>query len=85
MSNVFFKKITYAELLKNPQVIVEAIKRANFVNLFKKNEFIGIKIHFGEKGNKSYINPLFLTDLIRFLKNTQACIFFLETNTLYRG
>jgi len=85
MSKVFFKKITYEELLKQPDAIVDGLKISGITENFKKDNFVGLKIHFGEKGNKSYINPNFLLPLSKFLKKTQARPFLFETNTLYRG
>lgn len=61
------------------------ISPATLKALYKKLEFtpsgkLGIKIHFGEKGNTNYIPPALLKSLVRELKGT-----FVETNTLYGG
>jgi len=85
MSKVFLKKITYEELLKQSDAIVDGLKISGITENFKKDNFVGLKIHFGEKGNKSYINPNFLLPLSKFLKKTQVRPFLFETNTLYRG
>lgn len=85
MSKVFFKKITHEELLRQPDYLVKGLEISGITEEFKKDKFIGLKIHFGEKGNKSYINPNFLIPLSKFLKRTQARPFLFETNTLYRG
>jgi uncharacterized Fe-S center protein len=85
MAEVFLKRITYEELLKNPEIIVEGLKRSGCAAHFKKNEFAALKIHFGEKGNTSYINPSFLLPCVKFIKTTGAKPFLFETSTLYRG
>ena len=41
---------------------------------------LGVKVHFGEKGNRNFIPPALLKDLVVGLKGT-----FVETNTLYGG
>ncbi|UCC94568.1 MAG: DUF362 domain-containing protein [Candidatus Omnitrophota bacterium] len=46
---------------------------------------MGFKLHFGEKGNKSYINPSLLAPLIKFFHAQGTNPFLFETNTLYRG
>ena len=51
----------------------------------EKNSFVGIKIHFGEKGNTGYIKPPWLICLINRLKKSKARIFMTDTNTLYIG
>ncbi len=85
MKEVFFKKTTRSELIKNSDIIINLLKTANFYEEIKKNDFVGIKIHFGERGNKSFINPKFFRPLIKILKNIPTKPFFFDTNTLYRG
>ncbi|UCG35197.1 MAG: DUF362 domain-containing protein [Candidatus Omnitrophota bacterium] len=85
MSQVYFKRGTYQEFLAQPQKILDGIKKSGFLKEIKKDEFIGLKIHFGEKGNKSYINPALLSPLARFLNKRGARPFLFDTNTLYRG
>mgnify|MGYP000026366219 CR=1 FL=1 len=85
MKDVFFKKITLSQLTEDPQIIVDILKYAKLYNNIKKNDFVGIKIHFGEKGNKSFINPKILKPLVKTLKDIPAKPFFFDTNTLYRG
>lgn len=50
-----------------------------------KNDFVAIKIHFGEKSNTGYIKPLWLKDLIQRLQKKKAKAFLTDTNTLYLG
>lgn len=85
MADVFLKRITYDELLKNPDTLLQCLFSIKFEQSLKKNDFIGLKIHFGEKGNKSYINPNFLLPFVKFLKKTGTKPFLFETNTLYHG
>ncbi|MDD5194445.1 MAG: DUF362 domain-containing protein [Candidatus Omnitrophica bacterium] len=85
MPEVFLKRITYEELLKKPDIIVECIKQTKLAKFFQKGSFTALKIHFGEKGNTSYINPNFLLPLVKFIKKEGAKPYLFETNTLYRG
>lgn len=85
MPKVYFKKGTYKYFLDNPKQVLDGIKRAGFLTDIKKDHFVGLKVHFGEKGNKSYIRPECIAPLVRFLKKRGTKPFFLETNTLYRG
>lgn len=85
MSEVFFVKGNRDYFLKNPDRILDGFKKLNVDKNLKKKDFAALKIHFGEKGNKSYINPTFLTSLVKFLKHSGARPFLFETNTLYRG
>jgi len=50
-----------------------------------KKDFVALKIHFGEKGNKGYIRPAWLSGIIGSLKKNTARAYITDTNTLYRG
>ncbi|OGS54763.1 MAG: hypothetical protein A3J79_01120 [Elusimicrobia bacterium RIFOXYB2_FULL_62_6] len=47
---------------------------------FKPAGKLGVKVHFGEKGNENFLPPALLKALVKELKGT-----FVETNTLYGG
>ncbi|MEI8348800.1 MAG: DUF362 domain-containing protein [Candidatus Omnitrophota bacterium] len=85
MPDVFFKKITNDELLKNPHTLLGGIEKLKVLDTLQKGAFVALKLHLGEKGNKSYINPIALGPLVKLLKKTQVRPFLFETNTLYRG
>lgn len=85
-SKVFFLPASEEE---GHEILAEKTKRI-FVALgledtIKKDSFVGIKIHFGEKGNTGYIKPPWLKYLIDRLKRKKAKIFMTDTNTLYLG
>jgi len=50
-----------------------------------KEDFVAIKIHFGEKGNTGFIKPAWLTGMVRQLRARTNRVFFTDTNTLYIG
>lgn len=52
---------------------------------FKRGHCVAIKLHFGEKGNASYIQPVFVRTVVDALKETGARPFLTDTNTLYVG
>lgn len=52
---------------------------------FRKGNIIAVKMHFGEKGNTSYIQPIFVRRVVERLKETGASPFLTDTNTLYVG
>ncbi len=53
--------------------------------IFKPNDMIGIKLHFGEAGNTAYIRPQFVRRIVERLKAIGMIPFLTDTNTLYRG
>lgn len=48
-------------------------------------DFVGLKIHFGEKGNTGYIKPSWLKGIIHRIKEKTSRAFFTDSNTLYVG
>lgn len=50
-----------------------------------EESFIALKTHFGEKHNKGYIQPAWLTRVVDRLRRRSRRVFFTDTNTLYTG
>ena len=48
-------------------------------------DLVAIKMHFGEKGNTSYIRPVFIRRIVDRLKALDARPFITDGNTLYVG
>jgi len=59
--------------------------RAGGPAIFQKGDTVGIKVHFGEEGNTSYLNPSFARLLVKKLTEAGAKPFLFDTNTLYRA
>lgn len=58
---------------------------AGFDGLVDKGDLTAIKVHFGERGNDTYINPVFVRTVVNRLKASGALPFVTDTNTLYKG
>ncbi|MDP8230112.1 MAG: DUF362 domain-containing protein [Candidatus Gorgyraea atricola] len=54
------------------------------INFIKKNDFVGIKLTFGEEGTSGYIKAPWLSKFITHLRQKTDNVFIVETNTLYR-
>lgn len=61
------------------------VKRAGLANLDLKNQFVAIKIHFGEPGNLAYIRPNYAARMATYLREQGAKPFLTDCNTLYSG
>jgi len=85
-SKVFFLPASEKE---DHEILAEKTKRIfgalGLENSIQKDSFVGIKIHFGEKGNTGFLKPPWLKHLIDGLKKQKAKIFLTDTNTLYLG
>lgn len=64
---------------------IEALLEKAGAGRFKKGHLVAVKLHFGEKGNTSYIQPVFVRRVVDTVKKTGALPFLTDTNTLYVG
>jgi uncharacterized Fe-S center protein len=51
----------------------------------KERDFVALKIHFGEQGNKGYIPPRLVRPVVELLKNVKANPFLTDASTIYVG
>ncbi len=58
---------------------------AGFPDVIKQGDLTAIKIHFGEMGNDSYVNPILVRPIADKIKGLGARPFLTDTNTLYGG
>jgi len=65
--------------------IERLFKAAGFENMLSDGDLTAVKLHFGERGNDSYINPVFVRAVTDCIKETGASPFLTDTNTLYVG
>ncbi len=85
-SKVYFVPISLKEeKIKIREALVLLLKKTNFLDKVEKNDFVGIKIHFGEEGNRGFVKPTYLNDLIKEIQKKGAKPFLTDTNTLYVG
>lgn len=61
------------------------LARVEVKDRFSKGQLIAIKLHFGEKGNTSYIRPNFVRRVVDRVKEAGARPFLTDANTLYVG
>lgn len=61
------------------------VKRAGITNIDFKNQFVAIKIHFGEPGNLAYIRPNYAARMATLLRSLGTKPFLTDCNTLYSG
>ncbi len=62
-----------------------ALTRVGFEKNFAKNDFVGIKTHFGELGNTTYVHPAYIRFIAQYYKSYPIKLFITDTNTIYIG
>ncbi len=65
---------------------IEALfKAAGFAKLVEKGDLAAVKLHFGERGNDTFLSPIFAAKVVELLKAAGGNPFLTDTNTLYSG
>lgn len=90
MDSRIYKKMSdviFAPVSINPasEVIKSLIKAEKYLDDVNKGDYVGIKLHVGELGNKSHIKPEIIKVIVDELKDRGAKPFLLDCNSLYRG
>lgn len=85
-SKVFFKRLKDKEgraSINNS--LQRLIEKTSILDFIKKNDFTGIKMHLGEKGNEGYIKSGWIKSLISSLNRKTKNLFITDANVLYRS
>ena len=86
LTNVYFIPISsYSDTQKISDAAKELLKRIIIDEDIALGKKIPLKVHFGEKGNLTFIKPENYQGIITYLKENKNEPFFIETNVLYRG
>ncbi|MBN2259879.1 MAG: DUF362 domain-containing protein [Clostridiales bacterium] len=85
MSNVYYKENCGGNFEELGQIALELLKKIEKENDYFFDKNMPIKVHFGEKGNVTFIPALTYNPIIDYLKEKGSSPFFIETNVLYRG
>jgi len=86
MATVYFKAIdSYSktqEINTWSKYLLQLIEEKEGIAL---NKFIPLKVHLGEKGNTTFIEPKNFNGIIDYLTERKIDTAFIETNVLYKG
>lgn len=86
MSKVYFKPIdSYSKTDEINEAAASLLKIIRDTEELTLNHFIPLKVHLGEKGNKTFIEPKNFDGIIDYLNESNIDTAFVETNVLYRG
>lgn len=84
-------KVYFCDLYSNSQndnllnKIQKLFNKSDFRDLINENDQVAIKLHFGEKGNTTYMNPVAVRQIVDKVKECGGKPFLTDTNTLYTG
>ena len=84
-NKVYLKRINdWTSKEKIGEGLLSVWQKLDSPDFIKKDDFLAIKLSFGEEGNSGYIKSVWLSNLIGSLKQKTENLFVLETNTLYK-
>lgn len=85
-SVVYFASLRARSYKENKQNKIQRLfEAAGFDKLMRKGDLVAVKLHFGERGNDSYVNPIFVRPIADKIRDLGAKPFLTDTNTLYGG
>ena len=58
---------------------------AGFPGCIAKNDFVAVKMHFGEPGNTGFVQPIYLRAIVDSIKAAGGRPFLTDANTMYVG
>ncbi|MCX5750610.1 MAG: DUF362 domain-containing protein [Candidatus Saganbacteria bacterium] len=79
------KPLVYYSSKADTDNIRKIVAALNFPCIFKGDDYVACKIHFGEPGNTAYLKPQFVQPIITELSGYTKNFFLTDTNTLYKG
>jgi len=84
MAKVYFYKISKKQ---SPEILSKAGKEISkiFPNFFNSKDKVAIKVHFGEKGNETYLGPDITKAVYTSLKNKVKKAALVDCTVLYKG
>lgn len=53
--------------------------------IIEKDDFVALKIHFGERGNKAFVKPERSKPIVKKVRALKGRPFWIDSNTLYKG
>lgn len=85
-AKVFFIQASAKENLEKIHHKILLLYRQSMLDsCFEKDDFVALKIHFGEDGNTTHIPANYFNPIIQHLNKKGAKPFFTDTCVLYRG
>ncbi len=63
----------------------DLLDRAGLGSRIRRGDLVAIKLHFGERGNTSFIRPVYVRRVVEAVKALGARPFLTDANTLYVG
>ncbi|WP_424356736.1 DUF362 domain-containing protein [Methanocella sp. MCL-LM] len=85
-SMVYFARLKTGKTRVNTITKIQKLfDAAGFGNIIAEGELVPVKVHFGERGNDTYVRPVYVRQVVDKIKARGGKPFLTDTNTLYSG
>ena len=84
-SKVFFADMRTGQQENLFAKIGRLMRTAGLGACLSPGDLVAIKVHFGEKGNHSFVRPIFVRRVVDEVKQCGASPFLTDSSTLYPG
>lgn len=84
-SPVFFLDLRTEEKADVSHRLARLLNRANLRDKVEARDLVAVKLHFGEKGNTTFVEPFFVKTISQRIKACKGKPFLTDTSTLYRS
>jgi len=84
---MIMEEILFDKIAGSPGPYLGELKRllGKLETPFRRGDRVGIKLHWGEKGNKSFLSPAYAREIVLWLQEAGARPFLFDTTVLYTG
>ena len=66
-------------------LLEKLLTQTGLPKVLSKRDLTAVKIHFGEMGNSAFVRPVYVREIIKMIRKTEALPFLTDANTLYAG
>jgi uncharacterized protein len=82
---VWFAPVKSAKKVSLVKRAGQLLERAGLKDAIAENDFVAVKLHFGEEGNTGFVQPIFVREVVARVKQHGGKPFLTDANTLYSG
>lgn len=84
-SKVYFADLRARSADENKGNKIQKLFDNVYNGMFSEDDLVAVKVHFGERGNDSFVSPILLRYILDKVKESAGKVFLTDTNTLYYG
>ena len=84
-STVYFSDMRAGHKENLLDKIGKLLKSCGIENRIATGDLVAVKVHFGERGNHTFVRPIFVRRIVEEIKTSGGSPFLTDSSTLYPG